>query len=101
MALEKVEKELAKVATNKEERQDLERIVDEYVHHRMMGCILDKLPREHHEQFLTQFSEAPHHEGLWKFLQEKVPDDIEMFLRSEVTKIGEELLAIIRPKTSK
>lgn len=102
MTLEKVEKELSKIATSKEEKQELEMIVDEYIHHRMMGCILDKLPHDHHEHFLTQFSEAPHHEGLWKFLSERVPEDIENFLREEAVKIGEELLEVIKgKKTSK
>lgn len=101
VALEKVQKEIGKIATTKEEKEDLEKIVDEYVHHRMLGCILDQLPSEHHERFLTQLSESPHHDGMWDFLKERTSVDIEDFLRLEVYKIGSELLEVIKPKASK
>ena len=99
VSLEKVEKEIAKVATTQEEKEDLHRLVDEYVHHRMMDCILDKLPSEHHHQFLSQLSESPHHDGIWDLLKTAISDDIESFLKEEVYKVGTELLEMIRPKS--
>jgi hypothetical protein len=101
VSLEKVEKEISKIAQSPEEKEDLHKLVDEYIHHRMMDCILDRLPAQHHERFLTQVSESPHHDGLWDLLKNTISDDIENFLRDEAFKIGVELLAIIKPKSSK
>jgi len=101
IAFEKIEKEIGKIAESKEEKDELIRIVDEYIHHRMIGCILEKLPKDHHEEFLTQFTEAPHHEGLWNYLRKKVSEDVEGFMQEEVYKIGRELLEVIRGKPKK
>jgi hypothetical protein len=100
VALDHIEKELGKLTTNKEEKEELVRIIDEYIHHRMLGCILGKLPHEHHEPFLTQFTESPHHEGLWDFLKTRIGHDIEEFLKLEASLIGQELIGVIKGKAS-
>lgn len=98
VSLEKVQKEIDKLTDSKEEREELYRIVDEYVHHRMLGCILGKLPKEHHEDFLEKFTQAPHHDGLWDYLRERIEGDVESFIKEEVYLIGTALLETIKAK---
>jgi hypothetical protein len=101
VALEHIEKEINKLAETKEEKEELWKIVDEYVHHRMLGCILGKLPHAHHEEFLAKFVEKPHSEGIFDFLRERITDDVETFLREEVYLIGSELMEVIKGKKVK
>lgn len=96
VSLDKIDKELSKIVESKEEREELWHIIDEYVHHRMMGCILHNLPHHHHEEFLSKFVSEPHHEGLFSYLKEKISHDFEDFLRREVEVIKAELLEIVQ-----
>ena len=74
IVLEEVEKEINSTTQTHEERQDLWQIVDEIVHHKVMDCILDKLPGEHHEEFLDKFQSAPHNHSHFDYLKEKIGD---------------------------
>jgi hypothetical protein len=100
LQLEHIQKEIDKLSDSKEEREELYRIVDEYVHHRMLGCILGKLPKDHHEEFLTKFTKEPHADELWDYLKEKIEGDIESFVRDEVYSIGTVLLETIHGKST-
>ena len=97
--LEKVEKYIKKIAKTPEEREELYSLVDEILHHKMLGCVLDKLPSEHHEEFLTRFSEKPHDEGLLVFLGERIKEDVEEFIRREVRMLAGELLLFVEEET--
>jgi hypothetical protein len=101
VAFDHIDRELNKIVETKEEREELWKIIDEYIHHRVVGCILAKLPKEHHEEFLTRFTDAPHHESHFKYLTEKIPTDVERFLRDEIVIIGNELLEVIKGKPTK
>lgn len=97
--LEAVEKKIKKIARTAEEREELYQLVDEILHHKVLGCILDKLPKENHEEFLTKFSEKPHDEGLWHYLAEKIREDVEAFIKYEVHKLVVELTSFVEEKT--
>lgn len=93
LEFKKIDKEIKKVSKSIEERDELWGLVDEIVHHQVMGCVLDKLPREHHEEFLDMFHASPHDEGLiFGFLKSKAGPNIEADLKAEIAKISEELL---------
>lgn len=83
-----------------EEKEELHRLIDEMIHHRVLGCILDHLPREHHEEFLEKFHAAPYDDSLIDYLQKKTPQevDIEEKIRTEVAKLKKELLKEIKKK---
>ena len=89
---EEVEKGISKVAKSQEERDELWQIVDELVHHRALGFILDKLPRAHHEEFLEKFHQAPYDEGLFDYLKEKIGENVEELLKEELGGLAYELL---------
>src|SRR3990172_26276 len=96
---EKIEKKIKKIAKTSEEREELYNLVDEIMHHRVMGCILDRLPKRHHEEFLKEFVKRPHDSDLLHYLKDKILDDVEAFLKIEIHNLAMELLAIIAEKT--
>ena len=98
IVFEEVEAEIKKVARSSEEKEELWREVDEIIHHKLMGCVLEKLPKEHHHEFLEKFEKSPHDEGIFKFLTQKVGEDIEDFLKLETEKLKTELLRLIKGK---
>lgn len=92
LILDEVDQEIKSKAKTREEREELWALVDEIIHHRIMGCVLEKLPCKSQHEFLEKFEKAPHDEGLFKFLTEKVGQDIEEFLKLEITKLKREIL---------
>ena len=98
IVFEEVEAEIKKVAKTPEEKEDLWKEIDEIIHHKLMGCVLEKLPKSYHHDFLEKFEQAPQDEGLFKFLTEKVGEDIEEFLKTEMSKLKTELLQLIKGK---
>ncbi len=83
-----------------EERDELHQLIDEMIHHRVLGCILDHLPREHHEEFLERFHQTPYDEGLIQYLQEKTPKDldIEEKIKEAAEQLKQELLLELKKK---
>ncbi len=94
--LEEVEIEIKKVGLSTEEKEELWRLIDEIIHNRVLETIFDILPREHHEEFLTKFHEAPYHEGLFRYLNEKTQKDVEEFIRKEIKALEQEILKEIK-----
>lgn len=96
IAFDEIEKQIKSVAKTSEERDELWQIVDELVHHKVLGCILDKLPRENHEEFLHRFHEAPHDEALMDYLKEKIGKNAEELIRQEIGNLAFEILQEIK-----
>ena len=99
--LKKVSKHVGKVARSEDEKIELWQIVDEIVHHGVIGCILDNLPKEHHEEFLERFYESPHDEQILVFLKEKIQKDIVEIIRDAVCLLTLEITDNILPKRKK
>jgi hypothetical protein len=98
IVLEGLDKKLKKIVTSNEELQELWKSIEEIVHHRVMGCVLDKLPREKHSEFLEQFHETPHDEKLLKYLKKEIKEDVEEIIKKEVKTLHKELLADLKKK---
>ncbi len=98
--LEKVEKKIKKVARTSDERQELYQLIDEIVHHKVLGIILSRLPESHHKEFLDNFTQRPHDKSLFQYLKERIVEDIEEFIKDEIHKLSVELLLLIEHKTS-
>jgi hypothetical protein len=95
--LKEIDKQIKKVAKTSEEKEELWGLVDEIVHHKVMGCILDKLPRVHHEEFLDLFHKSPHDEDLlFTYLRKKVGDNIEDLIKQEIGNLSADLLKDIK-----
>jgi len=96
ISLSKIEKEINKVVESKEEKLELWQIIDEIIHHRVLGCIFQHLPQEHHYDFLEKFHRTPHDESLMHFLKEKIGEVIEELIKKEVDEFSNEILQDIK-----
>ena len=96
IVLTQVEAEIKKTAQTTEEKEELWKLVDEIIHHRVMETVLDKLPRNHHEDFLTKFHEAPHDESLMDYLTGQIGENVEELIRREIGELAYELIEDIR-----
>lgn len=94
--LTEVETEIKSMAESEEERHELWQIVDEIIHHRVLGCIMDKLPHGYHDEFLERFHKTPHDESLIDYLKEKINEDVEVFIRKEINKLEKEIISEIK-----
>lgn len=90
--LEELDHHIRHAAETPEEKEELWSIVDEIIHHRVIGCILDKLPEEDHYEFLNKFHSSPHDNELIGYINHRIEDDIEKAIRSEIEDVKEELL---------
>lgn len=98
IVLEGLDKKLKRLVSSNDELQELWKLIDEVIHHRIMGCVLDKLPRAHHEEFLQKFHDSPHDEKLLKYLKDKIEDDVEEMIKKEAKSLHEEILADLKNK---
>lgn len=99
VGLKKIDREIRKVAKTSEEREELWGIVDEIIHHKVMGCILDRLPQDNHQEFLEIYHKNPHDEEIvFGYLRSKVGEDIEEAIKQEIGALNAELLEEISSK---
>ena len=91
---EEIEIELAKVSS--EEREELLRLIEEHLDHRILDVILTHLPKTKHENFLTKFHQAPHDKKLLDYLKKEIEADIEEKIRAEGEAVKKEILAEIK-----
>ncbi len=91
--LKEVEKQIKKATKSQEEREELWGLVDEIIHHKVMGCILGKLPKDHHDEFLCLFHKSPHDEEIiFAYLRKKIGDNIEELIRQEIGELSTDIL---------
>ena len=90
--LEKLDGEIKKIVETEGERIEFWQLIDEIIHHRVLGCIFDRLPDKHHKEFLGKYHKAPHDELLFEYLIEKIGEDIGDFIKKEALLIEYELL---------
>jgi hypothetical protein len=92
VVFEKIDLEIKNAAKVPEEKEELWQIVDEIVQHHVLICILEELPREHHEDFLDKFHSHPYDSGLIRYLNKKTNSDIEEIIREKVKSLEKEIL---------
>jgi hypothetical protein len=97
--LEDVEDKIKSSAETHEEREELYHIIDEIIHHRVLGVILDHLPEKHHNTFLEKFHETPHDHGLMEYLNAKVEKNMEEIIRQEIGNLAFEILEDLQGKS--
>ena len=94
--LDKLDKQIKKVTKSSEEREEIWLLVDEIVHHKALECILDKLPKDAHVEFLTLFYKSPHNQDLlFGYLKNKISKNIEELLSQELGLVSDEILSEI------
>jgi hypothetical protein len=94
--LEDVEIELNQMGLDRSERAEIEDLIEETIHHRVLERVLQHLPQEHHEEFLGKFTKAPHDPSLIRYLDQKIEASVERHIKDEMEKLKKELLEDIR-----
>ena len=82
---DRIEKTVAKMAKTNEEKTELWRIIDELIHHRVFGCILENLPGTHHKEFLDMFHKYPNDKKLMEYLKKKIKTDVGILIKEAVS----------------
>ncbi len=99
IVFEEIEAVIKSSAGTEEEKEELWSLVDEVVNHKVMEKILDRLPRENHEEFLELFHKCPHDEvAVFGYLKGKTGKDIEKELQEELKDISSDILQELRPR---
>ena len=94
IVLDKLDLHIKKKYESNEERQELWQMVEEIIHHKVMGCCLDHLPKEHHNEFLDLFHKSPYDENLLKFLSDKTKKDMKKIIKEEIKMLTKDLLLL-------
>jgi len=84
-----------------DEKEELWQIIDEMIHHKLLGCILDRLPEEHHHDFLEKFYECPYDQNLIEFINNLIDERIEDVIKDEIDILKNEILNEVLEKTPK
>lgn len=101
IVLEGVEVELDKLEMDREERQELEHLIDEMIHHRVMDRLLTHLPRHHHAEFLDRFHKAPYDEALIRYLDQRIEKSVKEHIEEEIEKLKKEILEDLKLSSKK
>ncbi len=97
LTLDDLDREVKKVTKTHEEREEIWHLIDEIIHHKAMGCILDRLPRGDHEEFLEMFRKSPHDEDLiFGYLEKKIGENTEEILKQELGSVAFDLLKEVK-----
>lgn len=96
IAYEEIELEISKISQSREEKEELWQIVDEMIHHKVLDLVLSKLPKDKHQEFMEKFVAAPHDEGLFDYLNDKIGDDVEKLIKTELDKLAKDILKEIK-----
>src|SRR3990167_8170603 len=93
--IEEVTTELDVYDIDPSEKQELLALIHQTTHQHILNVILNHLPKESHDSFLTKFQPTPHDPELLSFLKKEIKADIESEIRSEAARIKKDLLAEI------
>jgi len=98
--LNKLNKLINESVFSLEEKEEIWKIVDEIVHHRVLTVILNNLGEEYHVDFLEKFQSAPHDAEIFDFLDSKIQEDLKELLESEIDILEEEILGSLTQSDS-
>lgn len=92
IVLKGLNNKIIKLTGSSEEKQELWQMVEEIIHHKVLGCCLTHLPKKHHHEFLEMFHDRPHDQKLLKFLDEKTKKDMKKIIKAEIKNLTKDLL---------
>ncbi len=79
-----------------EEREELVDLVQKTLYHHVLTTVLDHLPQDKHQQFLTQHHHHTNESELLAWLKSEIKIAIEKEIRTQAAKIKKEILAEIK-----
>lgn len=89
--LDEIDVAIKKTSKTPEEREELWNLIDQIIHHRVLSCLLDALPSNYHEEFLTKFHQSPHDESHLVYLNEKIEGNVEDLIKKEIESLSSEI----------
>ena len=89
--LEKIHEKLDGYELTNTEKADLLQLIDETIHHEVMNVILTHMPKEHHEDFLDRFSQAPHQKKHITYIAQTANINIQDAVETIVISVMEDL----------
>lgn len=92
--LSKVEKKIKKMSSSSDEKQEFFQLVEEIIHHKVIGCCLDNLPQNNHSEFLEMFHSAPYDEKLLEYLDKKTKKDMRKIIKNEIKVLTKDLFLL-------
>lgn len=93
---EEVEVELDTLSLSAEEKEEIEGLIEEIIHYRVLDRILTHLPSKDHKNFLKRFTEAPYDSALMQYLEELTEDNMELHIKDELANLKKEILEDIK-----
>ncbi|MBI2008443.1 hypothetical protein HYS82_02195 [Candidatus Amesbacteria bacterium] len=84
-----------------EDREELITIIEETFHHHVLDIVLTHLPRQHHEEFLILYHQAPHDKALLDYINQRIDRDIKTEIQSLAQKLKQVILQDIRKSKPK
>lgn len=94
IVLNNLNKKIKKNTASNDEMQELWLYVEELIHHKVIGCCLENLPSEHHNEFLEMFHKKPYDKEIINYLNKKTGKDVEKMIKLEIKKLSKELLLL-------
>lgn len=98
--LSDLEKAINESVESEDERHELWHIVDELLHHHVLGCVFDHLPGEHHEEFLNLYHANPADDMLIHFINTRASIDFAELLKNELQSLQNSLLSDVLTNNS-
>ena len=92
---DEIEKRINAISLSKEEKEEVWKIIDEMVHYRVIGCILDIIPDKLHLEFLFKFHTAPYDKGHFGYLNSIAKINIKKLIKKEMARVKLEILSTI------
>lgn len=92
--LDKVEKKIKRMSSTSEEKQEFFQYVEEIIHHKVIGCCLDHLPKDNHSEFLEKLHKSPYDEKLLTYLDEKTKKDMKKIIKNEIKDLTKDLFLL-------
>jgi hypothetical protein len=97
--LEKIDRHIKSISETSDEREELWRLVDEIVHHKVMGVILSNLPRNNHVEFLEIYHASPYDEfKIFEYLNIRIGENIKDLIIQELGIAESEILDFVSKK---
>lgn len=97
--LEELDSIIKSSVESSDEKEELRQIIDEMIHHKLLGCILDRIPEEHHHIFLEKFYKCPYDENLIGYINDLINERIEEVIKNEIDSLKKEILDDVLDKS--
>lgn len=95
ISIKKFEKEVSKRSFSSGEKDELWKLVDQFVGNKVVSVVLKNLPLYCHEEFMLMLQEKPNNTEIIVYINEKSGKNIEDEIKNEIKDLEMELVEIL------